>query len=103
MTDEIDITGIDKAAVLVALYNCARVQGLGVLQAKTGGMSIDEARAELAAAGDRLYFDYLHGRVMKVALHGDTFSPGLYDRDNGHGAAQRALEAAGLAKKTERL
>jgi hypothetical protein len=36
-------------------------------------------------------FDYLHGRVMKVDLSGDSFDPWLYDRDNGEGAASRAI------------
>lgn len=37
-------------------------------------------------------FDYLKGRVMKVDLKGDDLSTSLYDRDNGEGAALRALK-----------
>lgn len=36
-------------------------------------------------------FDYLKGRVMKVNLSGDTLNEWGYDRDNGTGAAERAI------------
>lgn len=36
-------------------------------------------------------FDYLIGRVMKVDLSRDEFSPWGYDRDNGEGAATKAI------------
>ena len=39
------------------------------------------------------YFDYLHGRVLKVELSGDEFDERLYDRDCGEGAAQRAVDS----------
>ena len=90
---EINIAGLDKAAVLAALYESARVQGMGVLQKRAGGMSLDEARDLLK---QDTYFDYVHGRVMKIDLSGDTLRTALYDRDNGHGAAEAALRAAGL-------
>ena len=86
---EIDISGLDKAEVLMALYDRALVQGLGILDARPGGLPKDEAEALLRSSP---HFDYLHGRVMKVSLIGDSFDPGLYDRDNGQGAAARALE-----------
>lgn len=92
--DEIDISGMDKAAVLAALYNRARVQGMGFLQAQPGDMPLDEANIVLKNEGP--YFDYLRGRVMKVNLKGDSLRVGLYDRDNGKGAAERALRDAGL-------
>jgi len=37
------------------------------------------------------YFDYVKGRVMKVDLKKNEFDERLYDRDNGHGAAQSAI------------
>lgn len=90
---EIDISKMDKAAVLAALYNCARVQGMGILQAKSGDMPLEEARGLIQKMD---YFDYVHGRVMKVSLRGDTLRTALYDRDNGQGAARDALVHAGL-------
>jgi hypothetical protein len=85
----IDIRTLDKAAVLAALYNHSKVQGMGFLHAKPGPMTVDEARSLLA--NGRVSFDYLYGRVMKVDLSGDSFDPRVYDRDNGAGAAERVL------------
>ena len=88
LMDDISLLGIDKAAVLAALYNASKPQGLGFLQYDPTPMTTDEATLLLE---EREYFDYLKGRDMKVDLSGDSFSPYLYDRDNGPGAAERAL------------
>ena len=84
----IDISRKDPAAVLVALYNASKPLGMGILQFTPGNMSLEEARHLLAQSR---YFDYLHGRVMKVTIEGPTLNPWLYDRDNGQGAAARAI------------
>lgn len=85
----ISIAGLDKAKVLIALYEHARVQGLGFLQAKKEPMMEAEATALLESDD---YFDYVHGRVMKVRISGDELNPRLYDRDNGFGAAEDAIQ-----------
>jgi hypothetical protein len=86
----IKIEGLDKAAVLAALYNASRQQGMGFMHARgASGMTIEEARKELEGT---TYFDYLHGRVMKIDLSGDDMDEWLYDRDNGQGAAYAALK-----------
>lgn len=95
MEDTINIEGLDKAEVLAALYNASKQQGMGFTH-KRGAlpMTKEEAAQELAAAqqpNGAAYFDYLHGRVMKVRLVGDQLDPWLYDRDNGQGAAERAI------------
>lgn len=82
----VSIDGLDKAAVLAALYNAAETGGMGLLAYKPEPMSAEAAQELLDT--EQTYFDYLHGRVMKVDLSGDDgFSPFLYDRDNGEGAA----------------
>jgi hypothetical protein len=86
----ISLAGLDKAAVLAALYNAAKPQGMGFLQYDPAPMQIEEATALLRVS---TYFDYLKGRVMKVDLSRDELDPRLYDRDNGSGAAERAIEA----------
>lgn len=88
MSDTISIAGLDKAEVLAALYNASKPQGLGFLHFIPRPMTVDEARELL---GIRTSFDYLHGRVMKISLDGDSMGVWLYDRDNGSGAAERAL------------
>lgn len=85
-------TGIPKTKVLAALFNNAKTQGLGVLQFRANHI-MDEAEAAkiLETTND---FDYLEGRVLKVNLSNDDgFEEWLYDRDNGSGAAQRAIDS----------
>jgi hypothetical protein len=87
---EINITGLNKAAVLAALYNASRPQGMGFLQYTPEPMTIEQAEALLDSG--QTYFDYLQGRVMKVDLsNDDSFNDRLYDRDNGEGAAAIAI------------
>lgn len=91
----IDISKLDKAAVLAALYNNARPQGLGHLQWQAEQMTHEQARKLLARC---TRFDYIQGRSCKIDLSGDELDPWLYDRDNGYGAAQRVIEGL-LASK----
>ena len=88
----ISIEGLNKADVLAALYNSARPQSMGFLHYTPELMTTAKA-AEILATG-QTYFDYLGGRVMKVDLGSDELREGLYDRDNGAGAAAKAI--AGL-------
>jgi hypothetical protein len=90
---DINIAGLDKVKVLQALYERAKPQGMGFLHYTPGPLPEAEAKACLER---HPYFDYLNGRVMKVDLGKDTLDPRLYDRDNGDGAAERALQDAGL-------
>ncbi len=84
-----NISTFQKADVFRVLYNNARVQGMGILQAKKGDMSIEEAQ-EIIDSG-QTYFDYVYGRVMKVNLKNDELNTALYNRDNGPGASERAI------------
>jgi hypothetical protein len=89
----IDISKFDKADVLRVLYNNSQPLGIGMLQFTPEDMTKEEAQAFLDAReeGKKIYFDYLKGRVLKVDLTGDELDPWLYDRDNGSGAAERAI------------
>jgi hypothetical protein len=89
-TVEISIKELDKAQVLAALYNASRPLGMGFLQYDPQPMTVEQARVILERS---TYFDYLQGRVMKVDLSSDSFDPRWYDRDNGQGAAQKAIDA----------
>lgn len=87
----VDIKGLNKAEVLAALYNNSKPQGLGFLHFDAKDMTVAEAEEILKQTTD---FDYLKGRVMKVDLSSDDgFGEWLYDRDNGNGGAQRAVDA----------
>lgn len=116
---KIDISGVDKGALLAELYNNAKVMGMGVFQAARGPevMSYEQGReltrategGEFAhdnamafpgirkseiAQGRTLYFDYLFGRCLKVDLTGDEAEPWGYDRDWGEGAFAACVERA---------
>ena len=88
----IDISGLDKAAVLAALYNNSRPQGMGLLHFDPTPMSVEAAR-EILDIDRPPYFDYLHGRVMKVDLDSDELDPWGYDRDLGEGAAKKVIDS----------
>lgn len=99
----IDIAGLDKAKVLAALYNHAKPLGMGLLHYNPDPMTVETAQELLGGGvmpngigshyGKGKYFDYLQGRVMKVDIGGDTLNPNLYDRDNGEGAAAKAIDS----------
>ena len=84
----VDISNKDKAEVLAALYNNSHPCGLGFLQYNPEPMTIEQARELLQQT---TYFDYLAGRVMKISLESDTVYTRGYNRDNGDGAAERAI------------
>lgn len=86
----IDIANLAPERVLMALYDRAQIQGMGVLRYTPESLAEADATKLLS---QRTYFDYLRGRVMKVRIAGDTLDPRLYDRDNGDGAAAAAIDA----------
>lgn len=88
--DTINIAGLDRAAVLAALVNGSRSQGMGALQDPRRAITVAEAQ-QMIDRSMGLSFDYVCGRVIKCDLSGDTLDPRLYDRDLGLGAARRAL------------
>lgn len=106
----VNIEGLSKASVLAALYNRAKPLGLGWLQYDPSEMTTEEAEEILQSYKgnkEETYlgniesprFEYLKGRVMKVNLKSDIeFDEYLYDRDNGQGAAQEAINSLRGAK-----
>lgn len=85
-----NIQGLKKAKVLSLLYNGSKPQGLSFLQNKSS-LSETEA-AQIIENSDTKYFDYLHGRVLKIDLSGDEIDTRLYNRDNGEGAAEKIID-----------
>lgn len=101
----VSIAGLDKAALLMVLYNGSCPQGAGWLQARRGNMTLEQAREAVGHRDDSsrrfgkdrrgnrdLYFDYVFGRPLKIDLSGDTMDTWLYDRDNGKGSAARLID-----------
>lgn len=99
----VDITGIDKASLLAALYNSASPMGMGMLHYDPNVMTREDALVIIeggddltsmfggSSRGRSLYFDYVKGRPLKVDLSGDTLDTRLYDRDQGNGAAAKII------------
>lgn len=87
-SNEIQIGNLHKGEVLAALYNASKPKGRGFTQSDSIPMTKDEADTILCYTRD---FEYIKGKVMKVNLSGNSFDPCLYDRDNGEGAAERAI------------
>lgn len=106
----INISGIDKAELLAALYNNSRPIGMGFLQARAGIMT-REIALEIMQKGDdhkrmfpdihastsTLRFDYLYGRPLKCDLSGDEVETWGYNRDHGDNAFEKIVE--GLRNK----
>lgn len=101
---DIDVTDLTPAQVLTALYNASHPLGLGILNPTSGTdltvyqaqHVLDQTHAKngrLQAPDRPVYVDYLQGRVIKTRIGGDTVDPRMYDRDNGTGAAARAIAA----------
>lgn len=106
----VDISDLNKADVLAALFNAADApRRMGVLQASNGPVIMTEEWAtRLINLGNEatpdyggfnrpgipeLYFDYLYGRCLKINLTGNTFDSWGFDRDNGgDGSAQQVID-----------
>jgi len=93
--DPIDITGLDRAAILHGLYHGTCALGLGKANDRPE-FSLTEARelVELAESkqGPVFSFDYVCGRPIKVAFEGDKLlRSALYNRDAGPGACEAVI------------
>ena len=82
----IDIEGLDKGAVLAALVNNGSPIGMGSMHYRK--VTPEEARPLLYG-----YIDYAFGVPIKATLGTDEFDEWGYDRDQGDGAAARAIDS----------
>ena len=98
--DYIDISNKNKADVLAALYNSIGPAGMGISQYDSAPMDRKLAQMVLDEMGT--YFDYLKGRSLKISLEGDIIYVGSYNRNNGHGLAQRAIASCPNKKEIEK-
>lgn len=87
----INIKGLDKAEVILALWNGSHTQGMSIIGVETFHPTISDAR-EWIEHNPSMDFNYLNGRVIKCDISQDEFDPRLYDRDCGDGAAAAAID-----------
>jgi len=88
---EIDISGLDPAEMIAALWNAAKKQFFDTRPDMTPEEAQRHIDRLLAMDGQRLYFDYLEERPMKVHFGRPILDTRLFDRDAGPGAAAAAL------------
>lgn len=88
----INIKGLDQAEVLAILHAHA-LPGKGTARFfyTEKPISVGLARAMLFYAPKDYYFDYVEGRALKFQFNGDMLDTTAYDRENGKGAAKKAL------------
>lgn len=86
----VDISGLDKAAILVALYARSKPLGMSILHFVPDDLDYDEAKIILESKQG--YVDYLKGSVMQVALNRDILFTRMFNRFNGYRAAEQAIE-----------
>ncbi|MCB1531415.1 MAG: hypothetical protein KDJ35_00960 [Alphaproteobacteria bacterium] len=85
----IDISGLDKASVLSALYNASTPYGTG-FKPDHDVMTVEEAQEIIGQRG--LNFDYVgFNHPLKVDLEGDNLDAEQFDRNNGYGKAEGAI------------
>ncbi len=87
-----NIAGLDKAAVLAALYAVAKPRIEDHPAYTPGPMNAGQA-AQALAEKPLQYFDFVGGRFMKIDIHLETVDTFLFNRDNGEGAAEKAIAA----------
>ncbi len=93
----IDIVGLDKAEVLLELYNHSHQQGLGNLYPLVE-LTVEDAKKILKE--ERYRIDSLYGKPISVDLSNDEeFDESIYDAYIGQGMAQLAVDAARKRKK----
>lgn len=97
-SEKINIEGINKAELLAALYNKSKPLGLGFYHFRNEDMTKEEAQKEINQRKN-LYFDYLHGRCMKIDISQNAVNPWLFERDNGKGVVKQVVESLRLKNK----
>ena len=99
----VDISGLDKAAVLATLFNASPPGGMGFIQARFGPsiMTVEDAQQVINDGGTddlgynrgKLRFGWLFGRPLGVDLNGGELNPWGFDPVNGGtGTAKRFID-----------
>ena len=98
-----NIRGLDKARVLMALYNASTtIAPVARMLGEVGQpMTLRRAR-EIYEGSPNKYFDYVNGRLIKVSLLTEELDFRLYDRDNGRGAGEMAVLEEFTRQQTRR-
>lgn len=87
----INIKGLSKSQVLHALWHASKARRISFIGLLGESFTLEDAQKEV---DDQpcLYFDYVAGHIIKCDLSKDEFDERLFDKDNGDGAAAKAIE-----------
>ena len=91
---EVNISGIDKKALLQALYSNAAPKGYGWCHYIPSHILPDQEMASILEKSRRI--DYLHGRAMKIDISEDSVDTSIYNEYNGKNLAEMII--GGLRK-----
>jgi len=100
----IDITGVDLVKFTQKVYELSRVQGMGVLAARPGPLSEEEATAIVHDFREdedfALSLDYLHGRSCKMHVRRQGGKLTIPDAwfDHSQDQLDRLLDTVGIKK-----
>jgi hypothetical protein len=87
--NQVDITGLDKKEVLKQLW-IGSEPAIAFVMANVDPPGFDPEEAEKAIK--RGYVDYLCGRAIKSPINTNTLDSWKYDRYNGAGSMQKAVD-----------
>ena len=85
-----DISGLDKAKVLKALYDHALPLGNGMIDFNPNPLDIEEAQNFINSG--KITFENVKGRAIKADLSGDRYNTWLCNLLYGDNAAEIAIE-----------
>jgi hypothetical protein len=91
---EINIARLDKAALLVELFNRVDYTLAWPVIDRTREMTLKEAQRIIKEWPKGERFDYLEEKSLKIDIWGDVMDARSYNRDNGRWAAHSAVKNA---------
>lgn len=88
---EINIARLDKAELLMELFNTAHYSLAQMVVDRTRTMTIEEAQKIIKEWPEDENFDYLEKKPLKIHIGNDIMNAQIYNRNNGRGAAHYAV------------
>jgi hypothetical protein len=96
MSTTIDIKGIDKKALMRAMWKRSQTATFFMFYTSVPAPDLDD---EALTEATTRYVDYLCGRCIKTDISKDTANSYLYDRDMGQGALREIVDKLRDQKK----
>jgi len=90
MATEVDISMFNTDALKLTLFYSLIRKSSSAKNFIAPDVDLMQHESALASI-KKGYIDYYNGRVFKSNISGPTFETGLYNRDNGNGAAERIV------------